>query len=656
MPHFYSDTMDRMFNGEKMIDFDKTIRPQDDFFSYVNNNWLKNNPIPNDEKWWGHFGVLRDNSSKAINEIVNDILKTKPSDCNHNQNLLKSFFESGNNYSKNRLNHLKTLEKEIQKVRNISDKKQISGYLGYAHRSIGSFWESFVSIDDKDSNNQLLFFSQSGLTLPNRDYYLDKSADMRKIRNNYEEHLFAMKLKLPDYLPENTKPIIEIETILAKASWTEAMLRNTQKNYNKFKISEIRIKYSSFNWDEYFESLGWENPKDDVIIGQPLFISKCLEIMDTFCLDDIKNYLCWKVFNHYNQFIDEDLSKLKFDFFGKIIDGKKEMQPLWKRIVNMSDRLVIGEALGQEYAKRHFPESSKAEVLKIVNDITTAYHSRIDEASWMSQKTKKVAHKKLDNIKVLIGYPSAWKDLSKLNYLNNNYLNNIIATEQFMHQIDIDKIGKKPSEEDWHMNAHTVNAYFSPSRLEICFPAGILQPPFFDANASYATNLGGIGSVIGHELTHGFDDQGAEYDELGNLRNWQTKSEQKAFKDLSKNLIEQANEYEILPNIFMKGDLVLGEAIADIGGIVLAIEALKTNTQPNHIDYSLKELFIGYAVTECSAERDECLVQSAKTDPHPPGKFRVNNTFKNIDEFYSAYNLNNSDKLYIAPDERVRIW
>lgn len=639
-----------------MTDFDKTVRPQDDFFGYVNNNWIKNNPIPADQKRWGHFGMLREKSIEAINEIVNDILKLNPIELNHNQMLIKSFFESGMIYSNNKQNQLATLKSEIDKINNIADKKEIPQYLGYIHRIIGSFWESFVSIDDMDSQNQLLFFSQSGLSLPNRDYYLEETKNMKNIRKKYIEYFQNMTTALPDLMPNNFDVVLKIEKMIAESSWPESELRDTRKNYNKFKISDLKANYPNFDWQKYFYELGWKNQNSAIIIGQPSFIAKSLAIIDDLPLDEIKSYLCFRVLDHYGQFIDESFQKIRFNFYGKIIDGKKELQPLWKRVVGVSNLLVIGEALGQEYASRHFPESSKKDVLDIAKNIVVAYHKRIDNNAWMSKKAKIVAHKKLDNIKILIGYPSKWKDLEALNYSSDNFLKNIMITEHFMHQIDIEKIGKKPPKEDWHMNAHTVNAYFSPSRLEICFPAGILQPPFFDANASYATNLGGIGMVIGHELTHGFDDQGAKYDEFGNLNEWQTKSEQEKFKILAKDLVKQANKYEILPGIFMDGKLVLGEAIADIGGVELAVEALASATEANNAKNNLRELFVGYAVTECSAERDESLEQSAKTDPHPPGNFRVNNTLKNIDKFYYAYDITPTDKLYLAPKNRIRIW
>lgn len=639
-----------------MTDFDKSIRPQDDFFGYVNNNWIKDNPIPADQKGWGHFGVLREKSIEAINEIVDDILKSNLTELDHSQILIRSFFESGMSYSKNRQNQLATLKSEIDKINNMTNKKEIPQYLGYAHRLIGLFWETFVSIDDMDSQSQLLFFSQSGLSLPNRDYYLEKTKNMENIRNKYKEYFQKMTTALPGLIPNNFDVVFKIEKMIAESSWPEAELRDAHKNYNKFKISDLKTKYPSFNWQQYFYELGWKNPNNAIIIGQPSFIEKSLVIINGLPLDEIKSYLCFRVLDYYGQFVDESIQNIRFEFYGKIIDGKKELQPLWKRIVGVSNMLVIGEALGQEYANRHFPESSKKDVLDIANNIVAAYHKRIDNSAWMTKITKTTAHKKLDNIKILIGYPSEWKDLSALSYSNNNFLNNIITTENYMHQIDIEKIGKIPPAEDWHMNAHTVNAYFSPSRLEICFPAGILQPPFFDANASYATNLGGIGTVIGHELTHGFDDQGAKYDEFGNLNDWQTKSEQKQFKALSKGLVMQADKYEILPGIFMDGNLVLGEAIADIGGIELAVEALAGATETDNMKDNLRKLFVGYAVIECSAERDESLEQSAKTDPHPPGKFRVNNTLKNVDKFYHAYDIAPTDKLYLAPKDRIRIW
>jgi predicted metalloendopeptidase len=325
------------------------------------------------------------------------------------------------------------------------------------------------------------------------------------------------------------------------------------------------------------------------------------------------------------------------------------MKPLWKRAVLLADRLVTGEALGREYAARHFPESSKRAVEELVEEIRAAYHARIDKLTWMGDATKKRAHTKLDNIKVFVGYPTVWKDLSTLTFSSDNIVQSCMNAAAFDTDLELAKVGKKPADEEWEMNAHTVNAYNHPNRLEIVFPAAILQPPFYSPEASHAENLGGIGAVIGHEFTHGFDDQGCQFDEHGNTNPWQTVAERKAFDKLAQNIVNKANSFEELPGVFLQGKLILGESMADVGGLALAVEALQDKSR-------LKELFVSFATCECGATTPERALETNKTDPHPPSKFRVNCVVNHNDAFYETYGVTESDKLYLAPDARAKIW
>jgi predicted metalloendopeptidase len=640
-----------------MPTFDKKMRPQDDFFGYVNNNWLKSNPIPPNESSWGTFNALRNKSSVAIDKIVNELKNTSDDTLAHDQKLIKTFFSTALSYSNYTNNHLKILNTELQKIRSISDKSELSRYLGHAHRyDFESFWSIYISVDDKNSQIQVLRIHQGGLCLPNRDYYMDDTTLMKRVRKGYSAYFEAVHKLMPKHSPDNWNAIFQIETKLAKASWTEIELRDVEKNYTRLSIKELQSRFSKFDWLEYFKALGWKKPTDNIIIDQPSFVDAVLDIFDNHSLDEIKQYLSWHVVNNLLSWIDKTATNIKFDFYGKIINGKTEINPLWKRAVIQVDDLAIGEILGKEYARRYFPESSKKAVLEMVEEIRFAYHKRIDNVTWMKINTKKRAHKKLDNIKVLIGYPSTWRNLSKLSLVNDNHLANILSARGFDTDFVMAKIGKKPDPKEWQMNAQTVNAYHDPNQLAICFPAAILQPPFYSPNVSYATNLGGIGAIIGHELTHGFDDQGAEFDEFGNLNQWQTKSEQKLFNKMAKNIVRQADTFEVLPGIFLKGKLILGEVLADIGGLDLAIEALRIKTGQKNIYKYLRELFVNSASSYCEAQREEDLIRESKTDPHPPARYRVNCVVTHIDAFYVAYNVTSNDKLYLPPDKRVHIW
>lgn len=659
MHHLSNATIDtKLLNkGEIMPTFDKSLRPQDDYFGYVNNNWLAKNPIPPDESAWGTFYVLRDKSADAIKKIV-DELSNKPDDnLNFDQKLIKTYFSTAMSYASFRKNHLSTINFQLQKIRDITSKKQLAYYLGYAHRyDFGPFWSNYISLDDKNSIIQVLRIHQGGLCLPGREYYLSKTKRLKLVRKEYEKYFKSANSQILDCNSLDWKVVFGIELKLAKASWTDIALRDVEKNYTRFKIKELQLRFPDFDWLEYFKGHNWNKPSDNIVVDQPSFIDSALETLSEYSLDDIKQYLCWNVIDSLFGWVDETTAKTRFNFYGKIISGKVKNSPLWKRTILQADETIIGEILGREYVFRNFPESSRNAVIDLVKDIRCAYHKRIDKVLWMNIKSKKLAHKKLDNIRLLIGHPSIWRKVDKLKFCSDNHLENLLSAQDFDSDFEIAKIGQKPNPDEWYMNAQTVNAYHDPNQLVICFPAGILQPPFYDPMASYASNLGGIGATIGHEFTHGFDDQGSEFDERGNVNRWLTKSELKAFNKIAKIIINQANAYEILPKTFLKGRLVIGEAIADIGGLEIAIEALVAKTDSINIKKSLRELFVNAATFECGAQRDEQTIRQVMTDPHPPSIFRINCVLPHIDLFYKTYDLSPSDKLYLPPEKRAHIW
>ncbi|MEI7689574.1 MAG: M13 family metallopeptidase [Candidatus Saccharibacteria bacterium] len=639
----------------KTPDLDHSIRPQDDFFGYVNSNWIKNNPIPANETTWGTFSVMGNDSTQTVKDIIDELIQQPDEQLTHDQKLIKTYFSVAFNFQSHSVNNLQTLIGELQKISDIKNHDQLAKHIGYIHRTgFKPFWEHSVTLDDKNSKNQVLHIQQSGIPL-NRDYYLDKTDRMKELRAKYKLYFQNIHKLLPQ-LPHNWQAVWDIELALANASWTDIELRDVEKNYNKFTIEQLSSKFPSFSWPEYFSGLNWEEPSDNIVIGQPSFIKTAIDIIANQPIEDVKHYLCWRMIDGLVYWVNEEMSEASFEFYGKVVYGRTEKKPTWKLAIYSTDDMAIGDALGREYANKHFPESSKQDVLNIVEDIRTAYHHRIDDITWMKDSTKKRAHIKLDCTRVFIGYPDVWKDMSKLKLSNDNQITNILTAQTLESDISIVKIGKIPDPQEWAvMNAHTVNAYHDPNQLVICFPAGILQPPMYDPTASYAKNLGGIGAIIAHELTHGFDDQGSQFDENGDVKCWQTKSDQKKFASLTQNVIKQADDFEVLPGINLKGDLVVGEVIADIGGLELAVEALQSKPDMND-KKSLQELFTNNAVCECGAQRDEFLILMAKTDPHPPSKFRVNCTVSHVDKFYEAYDVKPSDKLYLPPEKRAHIW
>jgi predicted metalloendopeptidase len=629
--------------------FDTSVRPQDDFFGYVNNRWLKENPIPKTETSWGTFYVLRDKSWEAVDSIVKELGSADESSLSHDQALLKQFFSSTLDFEKNTANHITTLRSLIIEI-DSTGPEHFAALLGKLHRQhVSGFWTSYVGQDDKDSSNQVLRFYQSGLSLPNRDYYLERSERMASYRKAYKSYYAKMKRALHELNIGNWTDTWRIEKKLARNSWTDIALRDVQKNYTKLTLDSLAELCPNFDWAAYFQALGWKKPSDDLVADQLTFIQSSVELLNTESFDAVKSYLKWHVINGFANWISRETCELLFDFYSRTLSGQKEMKPLWKRAVLLADRLVIGEALGREYAARHFPESSKHAVEELVEEIRAAYHSRIDKLTWMSDATKQRAHTKLDNIKVFVGYPTVWKDLSKLAFEPDNILENCIQALSLDTDLDLAKVGKKPAAEEWEMNAHTVNAYNHPNRLEIVFPAAILQAPFYSPEASHAENLGGIGAVIGHEFTHGFDDQGCQFDEFGNTNPWQTDKERKAFDKLAQNIIRLGDAFETVPGTFLQGKLILGESIADVGGLALAVEALQDKSR-------LDELFVNFAMCECGTTTTERAVELAKVDPHPPSPFRVNCVVNHNDAFYETYSVTESDKLYLAPDARAKIW
>ena len=637
-------------------DFDTTIRPQDDYFGYVNNHWLAANPIPPTESSWGAFYILRDNAADAVHVIMQELTAAADASLSHDQRLLKTFFDSALQYNSSanvQYDYLRALSQEIAAITTSSDVARIVGQMH--RRDQSPFWTLYVDHDDKDSHMQVLRFHQSGLTLPNRDYYLGRDARMREIRSQYRTYHEKMNVNLPDIVECDFETVMSIETQLARASWTNVKLRDIEKNYNPMSLATLKKRFE-FDWDTYFTALGWKSPNDHIVVSQPSYLSAIMTLLHDRPLKDIKQYLNWQLLDGWAMWINEAATDIVFDFFGRTINGTDELKPLWKRAVQSADGLIIGETIGREYAARHFPETSKRAVLAIVEDIRAAYHLRIDRLIWMGEATKRRAHTKLDNIKVQIGYPSVWKDLTHLRFTPGNHLANLTAAREFRTDLELVKVGTAPASEQWEMNAHTVNAYHHPNRLEIVFPAAILQPPFYDPTASYATNLGGIGAVTGHEFTHGFDDQGADFDESGNTNRWQTPEERAAFDALAGHIVAQADAFETIPGVHLQGKLILGEAIADIGGLELATEALRLKSTETQRTSQMKELFVNFARCECAHARPERLVELAKIDPHPPSPFRVNCVVCHNAAFYDVYGLKPANKLYLPPERRAHIW
>lgn len=634
------------------------IRPQDDFFEYVNGNWLKANPIPDDERKWGTFYKLGVEAKDAMRQIYEDLQSLESAKPGSLEQQLRDLYFTGMQFDTFESKHIELINDYFALIDAANSNTDLSKTIGTLHAlGANAPWRLTLDADDKNSLAHILRFDQSGLSLPDRDYYLEDTPKMKNIRKAYKAHLKEVHSCFPNLGPTAeafSEAVYEFEEKLARISRTSVELRDIDKNYNKISYKDLRTRYKNIDWPAYAKSCTWK-PDDKICINQPEFMEFINQQFTTLPIESWRMYLKWQLLAPYYGRISERFASLKFGFFGKVLNGLKEQQPLWKRVCALLDD-AMGEAAGQLYVKKYFSESSKVKVLKMVEELRHAYSERISNLEWMGKGAKKEALKKLSGFKVLVGYPDKWRSFSGLKIGRDSYIKNLIEAERFNNKYYLELLHKPVSRDEWHMSPQTVNAYHDFNRRVVCFPAAILQPPFFDPKAPDAANYGAIGSVIGHELTHGFDDQGCQFDSEGNARTWQTDDERGRFNERAKLIIDQANKFEVVPGLTMKGDLVIGEAIADLGGLEIAYDAYVRSLGKVPSLNESQAFFISFAVGECGVAREEVARMYALIDPHPANKFRVNAMLGHIEAFYQTYELKPGDKLYRSPKQRAKIW
>ncbi len=643
---------------------DDATRPQDNFFGYVNNLWLQKNPIPDDKSRWGTFDALQDKAWKDLRTLYEALENNEQLEPGSVAQQTRDLFHTAMHMDTLEQQHLADIEAQLRSIDAVSDTKSLAACLGQL-QSIGveAPWNIWVDSDNKDSKQHLLHFSQDGLTLPNRDYYLGDDETMTNICRSYRQHLkdvYAFFPSLAESPDAFCQTVFDFEHAIAEHSRTDAALRDIEENYHKTRYSDLKATYTNIDWDAYAGQLGWK-PDDKISIDQPEFIAFINAQFTDEHLEAWKIYLKWHFLVRYYSRISEKFADLKFQFFGIVLAGTKKIMPTWKRAMHVIDE-SIGEAVGKLYVEQYFSGDAKQQVLGLVEMVRSAYAQRIEQLDWMTDSTKEYALKKLANIKVLAGYPDTWRNYSGLGIGRTSLIANIIAAERFNNQYYLARLHQPTSRDEWFMYPQTVNAYHDPNRLVICFPAAILQSPFFDPQASLANNLGGIGAVTGHEFTHGFDDQGCQFDAEGNVRNWQTKKDRDVFANRADIIIKQADGYEVLPGLHMQGKLVIGESIADLGGLEIAFTALETAlaaglSMPGSDGLTpQQQFFVAGAASERDATRDEKKREFALTDPHPDSTFRVNCILQHIDGFYKAFDVRPGDGLYRDPADRAKIW
>ena len=643
--------------------FDKTVRAQDDLFLHVNGRWLQRTEIPADKSNYGSFNKLIDEAQLNIRAIIEEVAKN-PTDDNGRKvgNLFNSYM---NEEQVERLG-LTPLRSEIGKIHAIADKEQVLKRFGWSEIiGVGSPIGFFVDQDDKDSTRYLAGVIQSGTTLPDRDYYLDaKHENARGALKRYIETLFRLSDQRDG--AEAAEAVLKLETKLAEAQWSRTELRDAEKRYNKFTVGKLSELTPKLAWSVYFQSVDALELKE-LNVATPSYFQSLEKIFDETPLETWKSYLHFRLIDAYASALPKEFAFAHFKLHDQVLGGIPEQQPRWKRAVDTvagggSNRMgALGEAVGQLYVAKHFKPQARERMDQLVGNLLKAFEQSIHELSWMTDATKKQALVKLSKITPKIGYPVKWRDYSQLEIKADDLVGNMRRAAAFEHQRALDKLGKPVDRAEWHMTPQTGNAYYNPGLNEIVFPAAILQPPFFDAEADDAVNYGGIGAVIGHEISHAFDDQGSKYDGDGNLKNWWTEADQAAFEKLTSRLVSQYEGYEALPSKKVNGQLTLGENIADLSGMAIAFKAYRLSMggkEGSVIDgyTSSQRFFLGWGQIWRRKYRDAELVKRLVTDPHSPSHFRGNGPVTNLDAFYEAFNVKPGDKLFKPKEERIQIW
>jgi predicted metalloendopeptidase len=654
---------------------DTSVKPQDDFYEFANGHWLKNNPIPPEYSRWGSFNELIEKNNEALHEIA-EKAAAAPADnpgqpdakkaASTEVRMVGDFYASGMNEAQINSARLLPLKGELKRIDAISDLSALSKEIGRLHSlGIGAFFGFTSAQDDKDSTMVIAQAFQGGLGLPDRDYYTKEDDASKKLREQYVAHITRMLSILgdkPDVATAAAGTVMKIETALAKPARTRVELRDPQKNYNKMSVAELEKLMPDFKWKDYFQVLGLPAPSA-INVSQPEFFKAANDLVKNVSLNDWKTYLRWHLIHNAAPALAQDFVDENFAFFGKTLSGTEKLKPRWKRVVSVIDD-EIGEALGKLYVAEHFPPEAKERALEMVNNLKDALADSIKTNDWMDAPTKQEALKKLAAFAVKIGYPDRWRDYSALKIDRGPYVFNVMRSDQFEVARRLQKIGQPVDRSEWELSPPTVNAYYHPNLNEIVFPAGILQPPFFDAKADDAVNYGGIGAAIGHEMTHGFDDQGRQYDAAGNLRDWWTPASAKAYTERAKAIIAQYAAYEALPGKHLNGELTQGENIADIGGLKIAYAAFK-KAQAKHPEDAEKKIdgytpdqrfFLAWAQVWRANMREQETILRLNTDPHSPSRFRVNGPVSNMPEFQKAFGLPENSPMVRPAKDRANIW
>ncbi len=633
-----------MNTGINMAGIETSINPADDFFDYATLRWRRANPIPDDYTRYGVFDVLYDTNLKRVREIAEN-----------DNGKIGTLYKITMDESRLNANGTTPVKKYFDEIDAIKTKSELPAYLGKIHGFISSFWGDGVSLDERDSEHYLYNLGQGGIGLA-RDYYFDTDDRTVEIRKKYIEFI-ASQLKNFG-VNADAKKIYELEERMAKSFHTKEALRDPHANYHKMSREDFMREFDGFDWKKYFDVRG-ANAAEFINIGQPDAIRESIKIINDTDLDLIKSYLKYRVILAADSFLDDKTYDISFDFFNRTMSGQKEKKPRWKRAVATLDG-TIGEEIGRLYVEKYFSPDAKKRMEQLVENLRRAYKIRIEKLDWMSDDTRGCAIEKLDAFRAKIGYPTKWRDYSKLNLdANDSLFENMMRVAKFEDDFWMEKIGREKDPTIWYMNAHEINAYYDPSTNEICFPAGILQPPFFDMSADDAFNYGAIGAIIGHEMTHGFDDMGRHFDANGNMRDWWTAADADSFTARADVMKKFFDNILVAPNTHANGEFTLGENLADYGGVTIAYTAYKNFGHESETVQNFTpdmRFFIAYAGAWAGTIRPEQVLVQTKTNEHSLNRWRVNGILPHIDAWYDAFGVSPENKLYVAPEKRVKLW
>lgn len=650
-------------SGIDLANMDTTVAAGTDFFRYACGGWNEAHPLTAEYSRYGTFDLLFENSQKQLRELIEGLAAQKNNPAGSAAQKIGDLYNMAMDSVTLNKQGAEPVKAMLGKIAALKDKNEIIPMMTeMAHIGIGTYFRSYVYADPKNSALNIFQMGQGGINLGEKEYYLDNDSITQNIREQYKVYigkLFQLAGFTEAEAQQKVADVMEIETAIAKASRSATELRDPEANYHKMSFDELKKTISGIDWDAYVKGLGIQAPAE-LNVEQVEPIQEVARLMNTLPLSKHVSYLEYNLLDAAASCLSDDFVAARFDFYGKVLSGRQVNQPRWKRAVSSVDGM-LGELVGEMYVEKYFPAAAKERMVKLVKNLQVALGQRIDAQDWMSDSTKVKAHEKLDAFHVKVGYPDKWKDYSKLDIKKDSYWANVCRASEWSFNDMYSRLGKPVDKDEWLMTPQTVNAYYNPSTNEICFPAAILQPPFFNMEADDAANYGAIGVVIGHEMTHGFDDQGRQFDKNGNLTDWWAPGDADRFKERAQVMVDFFNNIEVLPGLHGNGELTLGENLADHGGLNVAFLAFQNATKDaplGVVDGFTPEqrFFLAYATLWAGNIRDEQIRVYTKSDPHSLGKWRVNGALPHIQAWYDAFHITPSDPLYVAPEKRVNVW